>query len=153
MWWLLRCRQTCGCCMTFMIQLARTSLWKQVRKHFHIDEMLSNWLLLTERISVYFLWGGLSVLNVCSFAIGKCYKVPPGLDDSGKRKRKGPAALQDFWAWYTGTCKLCINTCWCVYEDWIGWNIPDKCLLVADDPPEPRLKNGPTYTGKGGSHN
>ncbi|XP_035640232.1 condensin-2 complex subunit H2-like isoform X2 [Oncorhynchus keta] len=49
---------------------------------------------------------------------GKCYKVPPGLDDSGKRKRKGPAALQDFWTWYTGTY----------------------------DPPEPRLKNGPTYT-------
>ncbi|XP_041728393.1 condensin-2 complex subunit H2-like [Coregonus clupeaformis] len=49
---------------------------------------------------------------------GKCYKVPPGLDDSGKRKRKGPSALQDFWTWYTGTY----------------------------DPPEPRLKNGPTYT-------
>uniref|UniRef100_A0A8C8D9F4 Condensin-2 complex subunit H2 n=1 Tax=Oncorhynchus tshawytscha TaxID=74940 RepID=A0A8C8D9F4_ONCTS len=36
---------------------------------------------------------------------GKCYKVPPGLDDSGKRKRKGLSALQDFWTWYTGTCK------------------------------------------------
>ncbi|XP_014008619.1 condensin-2 complex subunit H2 [Salmo salar] len=49
---------------------------------------------------------------------GRCYKVPPGLDDSGKRKRKGPSALQDFWTWYTGTY----------------------------DPREPRLKNGPTYT-------
>uniref|UniRef100_A0A4W5K3L6 Condensin-2 complex subunit H2 n=1 Tax=Hucho hucho TaxID=62062 RepID=A0A4W5K3L6_9TELE len=49
---------------------------------------------------------------------GRCYKVLPGLDDSGKRKRKGPSALQDFWTWYTGTY----------------------------DPPEPRLKNGPTYT-------
>ncbi|XP_029598045.1 condensin-2 complex subunit H2 isoform X2 [Salmo trutta] len=49
---------------------------------------------------------------------GRCYKVPPGLGDSGKRKRKGPSALQDFWTWYTGTY----------------------------DPREPRLKNGPTYT-------
>ncbi|XP_071242218.1 condensin-2 complex subunit H2-like [Salvelinus alpinus] len=49
---------------------------------------------------------------------GRCLKVPPGLDDSRKRKRKGPAALQDFWTWYTGTY----------------------------DPREPRLKNGPTYT-------
>ncbi|XP_035604699.1 condensin-2 complex subunit H2-like isoform X2 [Oncorhynchus keta] len=49
---------------------------------------------------------------------GRCYKVPPGLDDSGKRKRKGLSALQDFWTWYTGTY----------------------------DPREPRLKNGPTYT-------
>ncbi|XP_036800552.1 condensin-2 complex subunit H2-like isoform X2 [Oncorhynchus mykiss] len=49
---------------------------------------------------------------------GRCYKVPPGLDDSGKRKRKGLSALQDFWTWYTGTY----------------------------DPHEPRLKNGPTYT-------
>nr|XP_046155104.1 condensin-2 complex subunit H2-like [Oncorhynchus gorbuscha] len=49
---------------------------------------------------------------------GRCYKVPPGLDDSGKRKRKGLSALQDFWTWYIGTY----------------------------DPREPRLKNGPTYT-------
>uniref|UniRef100_A0A3P8ZPL0 Condensin-2 complex subunit H2 n=1 Tax=Esox lucius TaxID=8010 RepID=A0A3P8ZPL0_ESOLU len=50
--------------------------------------------------------------------MGIFYKVPLGLDDSGKRKRKGPSALQDFWSWYTGTY----------------------------DPPEPKLKNGPTYT-------
>ncbi|KAL0962808.1 hypothetical protein UPYG_G00345750 [Umbra pygmaea] len=49
--------------------------------------------------------------------IGKCYKVPVGLDDSGKRKRKGPSVLPDFWRWYTGTY----------------------------NPPEPKLKNGPTY--------
>ncbi|KAJ8006829.1 hypothetical protein DPEC_G00111290 [Dallia pectoralis] len=49
---------------------------------------------------------------------GICYKVPPGLDDSGKGKRKGPSALQDFWSWYTGTY----------------------------DPPESKLKTGPKYT-------
>lgn len=36
---------------------------------------------------------------------GKCYKVPEGLDDGGKRKRKRPASLQDFRSWYRGTCK------------------------------------------------
>lgn len=50
--------------------------------------------------------------------IGKCYKVPAGLDDSGKRKRKDPSKLQDFWSWYTGTY----------------------------NPPVPKLKNGPTFT-------
>ncbi|KAG7232440.1 hypothetical protein INR49_008860 [Caranx melampygus] len=33
---------------------------------------------------------------------GKCYKVPDGLDDGGKRKRKRPSALQDFRSWFTG---------------------------------------------------
>ncbi|KAK0150281.1 Condensin-2 complex subunit H2 [Merluccius polli] len=33
---------------------------------------------------------------------GKCYKVPGGLDDGGKRKRKQPSALQDFRSWFTG---------------------------------------------------
>uniref|UniRef100_A0A3P8UAK5 Condensin-2 complex subunit H2 n=1 Tax=Amphiprion percula TaxID=161767 RepID=A0A3P8UAK5_AMPPE len=32
--------------------------------------------------------------NVC--VSGKCYKVPDGLDDGGKRKRKAASALQDF---------------------------------------------------------
>ncbi|XP_062338933.1 condensin-2 complex subunit H2 [Osmerus eperlanus] len=49
---------------------------------------------------------------------GKCYKVPAGLDDSGKRKRKGPSGLQDFLSWYTGTY----------------------------NPTEPKLKNGPAFT-------
>ncbi|XP_038564573.1 condensin-2 complex subunit H2-like isoform X1 [Micropterus salmoides] len=49
---------------------------------------------------------------------GKCYKVPDGLDDGGKRKRKKPAQLQDFQSWLRGTF----------------------------DPPEPKLKNGPTFT-------
>ncbi|XP_062860132.1 condensin-2 complex subunit H2 isoform X2 [Trichomycterus rosablanca] len=32
---------------------------------------------------------------------GKCYNVPAGLEESGKRKRKGPSKLQDFWGWCT----------------------------------------------------
>ncbi|XP_041636851.1 condensin-2 complex subunit H2 [Cheilinus undulatus] len=49
---------------------------------------------------------------------GKCYKVPDGLDDGGKRKRKRGGALQDFRSWFTGTF----------------------------DPPEHKLKTGPTFT-------
>uniref|UniRef100_A0AAR2J795 Condensin-2 complex subunit H2 n=1 Tax=Pygocentrus nattereri TaxID=42514 RepID=A0AAR2J795_PYGNA len=30
---------------------------------------------------------------------GKCCNVPAGLEESGKRKRKGPSKLQDFWGW------------------------------------------------------
>nr|XP_046234511.1 condensin-2 complex subunit H2 isoform X2 [Scatophagus argus]XP_046234512.1 condensin-2 complex subunit H2 isoform X2 [Scatophagus argus]XP_046234513.1 condensin-2 complex subunit H2 isoform X2 [Scatophagus argus] len=52
------------------------------------------------------------------FKSGKCYKVPEGLDDGGKRKRKRPASLQDFRSWFRGTF----------------------------DPPEHKLKNGPTFT-------
>ncbi|TMS01215.1 Condensin-2 complex subunit H2 [Larimichthys crocea] len=47
---------------------------------------------------------------------GKCYRVPDGLDDGGKRKRKRAASLQDFRSWFRGTF----------------------------DPPEHKLKNGPT---------
>ncbi|XP_066525336.1 condensin-2 complex subunit H2 [Hoplias malabaricus] len=32
---------------------------------------------------------------------GKCFNVPAGLEESGKRKRKGPSKLQDFWGWCT----------------------------------------------------
>ncbi|XP_073336963.1 condensin-2 complex subunit H2 [Pagrus major] len=52
------------------------------------------------------------------FKPGKCYKVPEGLDEGGKRKRKRPASLQDFRSWFRGTF----------------------------DPPEHKLKNGPTFT-------
>ncbi|XP_074481016.1 condensin-2 complex subunit H2 isoform X3 [Sebastes fasciatus] len=52
------------------------------------------------------------------FKTGKCYKVPDGLDDGGKRKRKRPSSLQDFRSWFRGTF----------------------------DPPEHKLKNGPTLT-------
>ncbi|KTG47577.1 hypothetical protein cypCar_00019464 [Cyprinus carpio] len=48
---------------------------------------------------------------------GKCYKVPAGLEESGKRKRKGPSKLQDFGSWYS------------------------KAFENADR----KLKNGPTY--------
>ncbi|XP_072528622.1 condensin-2 complex subunit H2 [Salminus brasiliensis] len=48
---------------------------------------------------------------------GKCCNVPAGLEESGKRKRKGPSKLQDFWGW-------CTN----VYEN------TDR-----------KLKNGPLY--------
>ncbi|KAK2882790.1 condensin-2 complex subunit H2 [Channa argus] len=51
------------------------------------------------------------------FKSGKCYKVPDGLDDGGKRKRKRPASLQDFRSWFRGTF----------------------------DPPDNKLKNGPTF--------
>ncbi|XP_053497955.1 condensin-2 complex subunit H2 isoform X1 [Ictalurus furcatus] len=34
---------------------------------------------------------------------GKCYNVPAGLDESGKRKRKGNSKLQDFWGWCTSS--------------------------------------------------
>ncbi|XP_026217307.1 condensin-2 complex subunit H2 [Anabas testudineus] len=52
------------------------------------------------------------------FKSGKCYKVPDGLDDGGKRKRKRPASVQDFRSWFRGTF----------------------------DPPEHKLKNGPTFS-------
>ncbi|XP_073724048.1 condensin-2 complex subunit H2 [Misgurnus anguillicaudatus] len=48
---------------------------------------------------------------------GKCYKVPAGLEESGKRKRKGPSKLQDFGSWFS------------------------KAFETADR----KLKNGPTY--------
>ncbi|KAI4889149.1 hypothetical protein NFI96_019863 [Prochilodus magdalenae] len=48
---------------------------------------------------------------------GKCCNVPAGLEESGKRKRKGPSKLQDFWGWCTS-----------VYEN------TDR-----------KLKNGPFY--------
>ncbi|KAK5617416.1 hypothetical protein CRENBAI_006471 [Crenichthys baileyi] len=51
------------------------------------------------------------------FKAGKCYKVPNGLDDGGKRKRRRAALLQDFRTWFSGTF----------------------------DPPEPKLKVGPTF--------
>ncbi|XP_076578677.1 condensin-2 complex subunit H2 [Chaetodon auriga] len=52
------------------------------------------------------------------FKSGKCYRVPEGLDEGGKRKRKRPASLQDFRSWFRGTF----------------------------DPPEHKLKNGPSFT-------
>ncbi|XP_029282061.1 condensin-2 complex subunit H2 [Cottoperca gobio] len=51
------------------------------------------------------------------FKPGKCYKVPDGLDDAGKRKRKRVCSLQDFRSWFSGTF----------------------------DPPDHKLKNGPTF--------
>ncbi|XP_033845353.1 condensin-2 complex subunit H2 [Periophthalmus magnuspinnatus] len=51
------------------------------------------------------------------FKSGKCYKVPEGLDDGGKRKRKHSSLIQDFDSWFRGIF----------------------------DPPVHRLKNGPTF--------
>lgn len=51
------------------------------------------------------------------FKSGKCYKVPEGLDDGGKRKRKKPSTLQDFGTWFKGIF----------------------------DPPAHKLKNGPAF--------
>ncbi|XP_008313497.1 condensin-2 complex subunit H2 [Cynoglossus semilaevis] len=51
------------------------------------------------------------------FQSGKCYKVPDGLDDGGKRKRKRAPALQDFRSWFRGTF----------------------------DPPEHKLRHGPKF--------
>ncbi|XP_074554468.1 condensin-2 complex subunit H2 [Halichoeres trimaculatus] len=48
---------------------------------------------------------------------GKCYKVPDGLEDGGKRKRKRVAPLQDFGSWFRETF----------------------------DPAVHKLKNGPTF--------
>ncbi|XP_028810843.1 condensin-2 complex subunit H2 isoform X2 [Denticeps clupeoides] len=36
---------------------------------------------------------------------GKCYNVPPGLEESGKRKRKGSSKLEDFSTWCTNAYK------------------------------------------------
>ncbi|KAM7378627.1 hypothetical protein PAMA_013505 [Pampus argenteus] len=52
------------------------------------------------------------------FKSGKYYKVPEGLDDGGKRKRKQPSSLQDFRSWFRGIF----------------------------DPPEHKFKNGPMFT-------
>ncbi|KAM6913435.1 condensin-2 complex subunit H2-like [Lycodopsis pacificus] len=51
------------------------------------------------------------------FKSAKCYKVPDGLDDRGKRKRRRAASLQDFRSWFRGTF----------------------------DPPEHKFKNGPAF--------
>ncbi|XP_036005037.1 condensin-2 complex subunit H2 [Fundulus heteroclitus] len=51
------------------------------------------------------------------FKAGRCYKVPEGLDDRGKRKRKPAALLLDFGSWFRGTC----------------------------DPPKQKLKVSPTF--------
>ncbi|KAF3857539.1 hypothetical protein F7725_010740 [Dissostichus mawsoni] len=37
------------------------------------------------------------------FKSGKSYRVPEGLEDGGKRKRKRVSALQDFRSWFRGT--------------------------------------------------
>ncbi|XP_023206254.1 condensin-2 complex subunit H2 isoform X2 [Xiphophorus maculatus] len=50
------------------------------------------------------------------FTPGRCYRVPDGLDDGGKRKRKR-SVLQDFGSWFRG----------------------------AFQPPEPKLKVGPSF--------
>lgn len=89
-----------------------------------------------------------SLTQVCVFSVGKCYTVPDGVDDGGKRKRKRASKLQDFRSWFRGTCeskttaaqfdllessgKLCLT---CV------------CVSVSVNPPEIKLKNGPTFTG------
>ncbi|XP_068162470.1 condensin-2 complex subunit H2 isoform X2 [Antennarius striatus] len=52
------------------------------------------------------------------FRAGKCYRVPDGLEDGGKRKRKHTTSPQDFRTWFTGTF----------------------------DPPEQKFRNGPTFT-------
>uniref|UniRef100_A0A8C6WZZ8 Condensin-2 complex subunit H2 n=1 Tax=Neogobius melanostomus TaxID=47308 RepID=A0A8C6WZZ8_9GOBI len=51
------------------------------------------------------------------FKSGKCYKVPEGLDDGGKRKRKHSSLIQDFESWFRGNF----------------------------DPPVHKLKNGPHF--------
>ncbi|XP_061839542.1 condensin-2 complex subunit H2 [Nerophis lumbriciformis] len=53
-----------------------------------------------------------------AFKLGKCYAVPDGLEDGGKRKRKRAAPLQDFCAWFKQSY----------------------------DPADPKLKKGPTFT-------
>ncbi|KAM6895659.1 condensin-2 complex subunit H2-like [Xenentodon cancila] len=54
------------------------------------------------------------------FKAGKCYTVPDGVEDGGKRKRKrkGAAVLQDFRTWF----------------------------IESFDPPEQKFKCGPTFT-------
>uniref|UniRef100_A0A3Q4ASQ8 Condensin-2 complex subunit H2 n=1 Tax=Mola mola TaxID=94237 RepID=A0A3Q4ASQ8_MOLML len=52
------------------------------------------------------------------FKAGKCYKVPEGLDDGGKRKRKRLSSLKNFRSWFKGTFH----------------------------PLQHKLKNGPTFT-------
>ncbi|KAI3366590.1 hypothetical protein L3Q82_009205 [Scortum barcoo] len=83
------------------------------------------------------------------FKSGKCYKVPEGLDDGGKRKRKRASSLQDFRSWYRGTCEE-------IYLD--AFSSSDQMMLsvmkelksfhffITVDPPEHKLKNGPTFT-------
>ncbi|XP_078129647.1 condensin-2 complex subunit H2 isoform X1 [Sander vitreus] len=71
------------------------------------------------RVDVWALHDAYAVIGEDKpFKSGKCYKVPDGLDDGGKRKRKRPAPLQDFSSWFRGTF----------------------------DPPEQKLKNGPKFT-------
>uniref|UniRef100_A0A8C3A9Z8 Condensin-2 complex subunit H2 n=1 Tax=Cyclopterus lumpus TaxID=8103 RepID=A0A8C3A9Z8_CYCLU len=45
------------------------------------------------------------------FRPGKCHKVPEGLDDGGKRKRRRAASLQDFRSWFRRTCEkqFCVS--------------------------------------------
>lgn len=80
-------------------------------------------------------------------SLGKCYKVPAGLEESGKRKRKGPSKLQDFGSWYSKACKL-LSGCYLKRNGWHNclddWGVVFSFTVETVDR---KLKNGPTYPG------
>lgn len=45
------------------------------------------------------------VTQVCLGSSGKCFRVPAGLEEGGKRKRQRRSCLEDFGSWFTGTCE------------------------------------------------
>lgn len=57
------------------------------------------------RLSSHVFQGDLSHAHVGLFLVGKCYKVPDGLDDGRKRKRKQATFLQDFRSWFRRVCE------------------------------------------------
>lgn len=89
-------RSTCGHFMTRTRSLERINPLNQVNQTLPGCLSMSTQVL---RVSVCVCQ------TPCCCFLGRCYKVPEGLDDVGKRKRKRASCLQDFRSWFRGTCE------------------------------------------------
>lgn len=87
---------------------------------------------------------GVWMTQVYLWSSGKCFRVPDGLDEGGKRKRKRGSCLEDFRSWFTGTCETLSSM---FMASWTCCARVMFLSLVAVNPPEQKLKNGPTFTG------
>lgn len=110
-----------------MLHLGKTNLSKQVCAQS--DVLHVSWCL-SFKITILFNCG-LFLLDFYFVlgSLGKCYKVPAGLEESGKRKRKGPSKLQEFGSWYSKACKL-LSGCYLKRNEWplFGWLT--SCLFL-----------------------
>lgn len=74
--------------------------------------------------------------------------MPAGLEESGKRKRKGPSKLQDFGSWYSKACKL-LSGCYLKRNGWHNCldELEKLFFSFTVETADRKLKNGPTYPG------